>query len=80
MEPAFAHLPVRQQVIADSVYREAREECPTDSCAFAPMLQTCVTQAVEEFADVRVTAHVQILVRRRVRCCIQAGTCDCGPC
>ncbi|MCC6791599.1 MAG: hypothetical protein IT336_07945 [Thermomicrobiales bacterium] len=80
METPFQHLPVELRVVADLVYRTAREECPPDACPVAPFLAACVTESVERLEHARVTSHLPIFALRRVRCCIRAGTCDCGPC
>jgi hypothetical protein len=80
MTAAFLHLPAEHRTVAELVYRAAREECEPGACPVAPFLERCVAQAVEELLDARVTAHLPIFALRRVRCCIRAGTCDCGSC
>jgi hypothetical protein len=80
MESPFLHLPSEHRAIAELVFRAASEECPPESCLVAPFLEKCVSDSVEAFLDVPVTSHVQIFALRHVRCCIRAGTCDCGPC
>jgi hypothetical protein len=67
-------------MVAELVYREAQEECAPGLCPVAPFLERCVTEAVEDLLDARITSHLHVFARRRVRCCIQAATCDCGEC
>ncbi len=76
----FQHLPTEHRAIAELVYRAAREECAPGACPVAPFLEHCVSEAVEAFLGAPITSHIQIFALRHVRCCIRAGTCDCGPC
>jgi hypothetical protein len=80
MESRFQHLPTEYQAIAELVYRSAQEECAPGACPVAPFLERCVAESVERLLDARITSHVNIFALRRVRCCIRAGTCDCGEC
>jgi hypothetical protein len=80
MNAAFRHLPTEHRTVAESVYRAAKEECEPGSCPVAPFLERCVAESVEDYLDARITSHLHIFVLRRVRCCIRAGTCDCGEC
>jgi hypothetical protein len=79
-ERAFRHLPLDDQIIADFVYRKAREEFPPETGDFAPKLVDCICLAVNELSGRRVISLLPVLAYRRVRCCIRAGTCDCGEC
>lgn len=45
-----------------------------------PDLDRCVEQAVRTVSTGTVSAFVPQLALREVRCCIQAGACDCGAC
>lgn len=76
----FGQSPTSQQAVINRVKREAAEECETGSCAVAPVLDDCVAAAVRALWGSRVKAFVPLLALRHVRCCIRAGTCDCGEC
>ena len=80
MENRFPHLPIEHRGVAELVYRNALEECGPASCPVSPILERCVSESVESLLDARVTNHLSIFALRRVRCCIRAGTCDCGEC
>ena len=80
MENGFQHLSLDDQIVAGFAYRKAIEEFPPDTGAFAPHLVDCIDLAVHELGGGTVISHLQMLAYRRVRCCIRAGTCDCGDC
>jgi hypothetical protein len=80
VEHRFLHLPTEHRVIDDLVFRNAQEECESGACLLAPFLEQCVAESVEALLDARMTSHLHMFALRRVRCCIRAGTCDCGPC
>jgi hypothetical protein len=76
----FQHLSIEHRAVAELVLREAQEECLPGSCPVAPFLERCVAESVEGLLDARITSHLHIFALRRIRCCIRAGTCDCGDC
>lgn len=76
----FGQPPTSQQAVIDRVRREAREECEPGSCAVAAVLDACVESAVLALWGSRIKVFVPLLALRQVRCCIRAGTCDCGEC
>ena len=45
-----------------------------------PDLDRCVTDAVMRLSGGAVAGYVPLLALREVRCCIVAGSCDCGVC
>ena len=45
-----------------------------------PDLDCCVTDTVTRLSGGRVARFVPLLASRTVRCCIAAGSCDCGVC
>ena len=49
-------------------------------CPIHAMLDDCVREAVSRVWDSAVPTFVPLLALRHVRCCIRAGTCDCGDC
>ncbi len=61
------------------VRREALEECPPDH-RLAMELDACVEDAVRNLWDSRIKTYVPLLALRQVRCCLRAGSCDCGEC
>ncbi len=65
-----------QQMI-DRVRRTALTEL--DGATF-PDLDECVTETVTTLSRGNVSGFVPLLAIRHVRCCIRAGTCDCGFC
>ena len=80
MENPYAWVPTDISGIVRLVKREAAEECSVDSCLVASVLDQCVEEAVIDLWDSRVKTYVPLLALRRVRCCIRAGSCDCGEC
>ena len=50
-----------------------------DGASF-PELDACVTDAVTSLSSGTIGGFVPLLAIRHVRCCIQAGSCDCGAC
>ncbi|MGI8975110.1 MAG: three-helix bundle dimerization domain-containing protein [Thermomicrobiales bacterium] len=48
--------------------------------AGAPWIDRCVDDVVTELWENPVKSFVPLLAMRHVRCCIQAGSCDCGEC
>lgn len=50
-----------------------------DGASF-PDLDRCVTEAVAALSGGTVAGFVPLLAMRHVRCCIRAGSCDCGVC
>ena len=68
------------QTVVAIVGRSALEECGPDGCPIHAMLDDCVREAVSEVWDSAVPTFVPLLALRHVRCCIRAGTCDCGDC
>ncbi len=76
----FGQPAISQQAVVNRVTREAAEECEVGSCAIAPVLDDCVAAAVQAVWESRIKAFVPLLALRHVRCCIRAGTCDCGEC
>ena len=50
-----------------------------DGASF-PELDHCVTEAVRTLSGGTVSGFVPLLAIRHVRCCIAAGSCDCGAC
>ena len=76
MNRYFASVPSDQGSVVALVTREAADECQNDR--LPPLvLDHCVREAVESLRDSRLTTFVPLLVLRRVRACIRAGTCDC---
>lgn len=61
----------------DRVRRTAITEL--DGASF-PDLDACVTEAVTSLSAGNVGGFVPLLAIRHVRCCIRAGSCDCGDC
>ncbi len=45
-----------------------------------PDLNACVSHAVTSLSGGNVGGFIPLLAIRHVRCCIRAGTCDCGDC
>ena len=45
-----------------------------------PELDDCITETVTTLAKGNVAGFVPLLAIRHVRCCIRAGSCDCGVC
>lgn len=45
-----------------------------------PDLDRCVIDAVARLSGGTVAGFVPLLALREVRCCIAAGSCDCGTC
>ena len=68
------------QTVVAIVTRGALEECGPDGCPINAVLDACVHEAVTRVWDSVVPTFVPLLALRRVRCCIRAGTCDCGDC
>ena len=68
-----------ENVIA-SVLRSAKEECAPGLCSVHPILEECSVEAVETLWESPVKTYVPLLALRRVRCCIRAGSCNCGDC
>lgn len=62
------------------VMRSAREECGPDGCPIHSALNACAREAVGLVWGSPVPSFVPLLALRHVRCCIRAGTCDCGDC
>lgn len=57
--------------------RFAREECPAEFCPIESELIRCVDESVNAAAqNTRISTHIPILAMKRVRECIQAGTCN----
>ena len=50
-----------------------------DGASF-PELDACVTDAVTSLSSGTIGGFVPLLAIRHVRCCIRAGSCDCGAC
>lgn len=71
--------PGSRQAVIQSVRREAAKECPPE-LAGAPWIDRCVDDVVTELWENPVKSFVPLLAMRHVRCCIQAGSCDCGEC
>ncbi len=65
------------QAMIDRVRRTALAEL--DGASF-PDLDECVAEAVTTLAQGNVVGFVPLLAIRHVRCCIRAGSCDCGVC
>lgn len=75
----FAQAPRDAESIVSLVKREAAEECPADH-RLAAEFDACVEDTVAELWASRIKTYVPLLALRRVRCCIRAGSCDCGEC
>lgn len=63
------------QAMIDRVRRTALMEL--DGATF-PDLDDCVIGAVTTLSQGNVAGFVPLLAIRHVRCCIRAGSCDCG--
>jgi len=70
----FATQELDEHVIVERVKREAREECPPESSVY-PVLDQCAQDAVTELWDSRIKTFVPLLALRRVRGCIEDGSC-----
>ena len=80
IDSPFARVPDDVESVVALVVREAREECAPDGCLVYPVLDACARDAVADLWDSPIKTFVPLLALRRVRCCIRAGTCDCGVC
>lgn len=78
MAELFLELPAERRAIAMTVLRTAQSECEPERCPVEPLLAASVSESVARYADARITSHLPVLALKRVRCCIQTGTCDCG--
>jgi hypothetical protein len=76
MEFPIERLSMEQRAAIALVLGQARQECPPEHCAIAPMLEACVHEAVVAIEASAVPTYVPLLALRRVRSCIRAGTCD----
>lgn len=76
MDNVFAKISDDPDVIIREVRRRAAEECLDEQLA-ADALDRCVHDAVTELWGSEVKTFVPLLALRRVRFCLQAGTCDC---
>lgn len=68
-----------REAVIRLIRREAAEECPPEM-PWAPWLDRCVDDAVNQLWDSPIKTFVPLLAWRHVRCCIRAGSCDCGEC
>lgn len=76
MEHLFAPMPIEQQAIARLVLKDARELCNGDNCLIMNQLEHCVKESVDALANARIATHAHLFAIRRVRECIQTGSCD----
>jgi hypothetical protein len=76
MELPIERLPLEHRATIELVLGQARQECQPERCAIAPMLESCVCEAVAAIGPSAVPNYVPLLALRRVRACIRAGTCD----
>jgi hypothetical protein len=80
IDSPFARMPNDIESVVALIRREASEECLQDACMVHPVLEECARDAVSSLWNSRIMTFVPLLALRRVRCCIRAGTCDCGEC
>lgn len=77
-EPGIVVYDTLEPVVAQ-VLRQARDECGPEH-VLAADLDACARAAVFRFRTSTVPTYVPLLALRQVRCCIRAGTCNCGEC
>jgi hypothetical protein len=75
MDNPFAEVPDDPEIIVAQIRREAEEEWRAGHLAL-PDLDRCVREAVDMLWESEVRTFVPLLALRRVRSCIQAGTCN----
>lgn len=66
-------------IVVQRVRVQAMEDCPPN-VAWAPWMDRCVAETVTRLWQQPIHTYLPLLALREVRCCIRAGTCDCGEC
>lgn len=68
-----------RESVVQLVRRAAAEECSPQH-PWEPWMDDCVAEVVTQLWASRLKTFVPLLAVRHVRCCIRAGSCNCGAC
>lgn len=74
----LSHIENRESLVQYVTRIAASERSPDRP--WEPWMDTCVDEVVASFSESRLKTYVPLLALRHVRCCLRAGSCNCGEC